>query len=128
MEERVRFILKDYREVEGPFDRIVSVGMFEHVGVPNPGEKGSLSALAGCSETGTAARIPLGERLKKCFGILFGCTRMPRLDGAIAAKNHRYIRKAGPGRGDRSLSWRVGALPIYGATRIEMEGGSIARL
>jgi cyclopropane-fatty-acyl-phospholipid synthase len=22
-------------EIEGPFDRIVSVGMFEHVGVPN---------------------------------------------------------------------------------------------
>ncbi len=35
LEERVRFILKDYREIEGRFDRIVSVGMFEHVGVPN---------------------------------------------------------------------------------------------
>ncbi len=31
--ERVRFELKDYRDVEGSFDRIVSVGMFEHVGV-----------------------------------------------------------------------------------------------
>ena len=30
---RVRFLLKDYRQVTGPFDRIVSVGMFEHVGV-----------------------------------------------------------------------------------------------
>jgi cyclopropane-fatty-acyl-phospholipid synthase len=30
---RVRFELRDYRHVEGPFDRIVSVGMFEHVGV-----------------------------------------------------------------------------------------------
>ncbi|MFW6027660.1 MAG: class I SAM-dependent methyltransferase, partial [bacterium] len=30
---RVDFQLTDYREVEGPFDRIVSVGMFEHVGV-----------------------------------------------------------------------------------------------
>jgi cyclopropane-fatty-acyl-phospholipid synthase len=30
---RVRFELKDYRDVEGQFDRIVSVGMFEHVGV-----------------------------------------------------------------------------------------------
>jgi cyclopropane-fatty-acyl-phospholipid synthase len=29
----VRFELKDYREVCGRFDRIVSVGMFEHVGV-----------------------------------------------------------------------------------------------
>jgi cyclopropane-fatty-acyl-phospholipid synthase len=28
-----RFLLQDYREVTGPFDRIVSVGMFEHVGV-----------------------------------------------------------------------------------------------
>jgi cyclopropane-fatty-acyl-phospholipid synthase len=27
--------LMDYRDVEGPFDRIVSVGMFEHVGRPN---------------------------------------------------------------------------------------------
>jgi cyclopropane-fatty-acyl-phospholipid synthase len=31
--ERVRFLLKDYRELDGRFDRIVSVGMFEHVGV-----------------------------------------------------------------------------------------------
>lgn len=29
----VDFRLVDYRDVEGPFDRIVSVGMFEHVGV-----------------------------------------------------------------------------------------------
>jgi cyclopropane-fatty-acyl-phospholipid synthase len=32
--DRVRFELIDYRDVEGPFDRIVSVGMFEHVGQP----------------------------------------------------------------------------------------------
>jgi cyclopropane-fatty-acyl-phospholipid synthase len=31
--DRVRFHLMDYREVNGCFDRIVSVGMFEHVGV-----------------------------------------------------------------------------------------------
>ncbi len=30
---RARFLLQDYRKVQGPFDRIVSVGMFEHVGV-----------------------------------------------------------------------------------------------
>lgn len=30
---RSRFRLEDYRKVHGPFDRIVSVGMFEHVGV-----------------------------------------------------------------------------------------------
>lgn len=33
--DRVRFELLDYREVRGTFDRIVSVGMFEHVGPPN---------------------------------------------------------------------------------------------
>lgn len=32
---QVNFALTDYRDVKGPFDRIVSVGMFEHVGVPN---------------------------------------------------------------------------------------------
>ena len=28
-----KFFIEDYRDVTGPFDRIVSVGMFEHVGV-----------------------------------------------------------------------------------------------
>lgn len=32
--DRVRFDLRDYRQVDGKFDRIVSVGMFEHVGQP----------------------------------------------------------------------------------------------
>ncbi len=30
---QVEFRLEDYRKITGPFDRIVSVGMFEHVGV-----------------------------------------------------------------------------------------------
>ena len=38
LSDRVRFRLQDYREVEGPFDRIVSVGMFEHVGKRNYAE------------------------------------------------------------------------------------------
>ncbi len=33
LEERLHFALEDYREIEGPYDRIVSVGMFEHVGL-----------------------------------------------------------------------------------------------
>jgi len=33
--EHVRFLLRDYREMEGEFDRIVSIGMFEHVGLPH---------------------------------------------------------------------------------------------
>ncbi|MGQ0675137.1 MAG: class I SAM-dependent methyltransferase [Rhodospirillales bacterium] len=35
LESRVRFELLDYRQADGQFDRIVSVGMFEHVGVPH---------------------------------------------------------------------------------------------
>jgi cyclopropane-fatty-acyl-phospholipid synthase len=33
--DRVRFELMDYRDMDRRFDRIVSVGMFEHVGVPH---------------------------------------------------------------------------------------------
>lgn len=35
--DRVTFELMDYRAMTGQFDRIVSVGMFEHVGAPNFG-------------------------------------------------------------------------------------------
>jgi cyclopropane-fatty-acyl-phospholipid synthase len=34
LQNRVKFELADYRTLEGRFDRIVSVGMFEHVGTP----------------------------------------------------------------------------------------------
>ncbi len=34
LEDRCRFELVDYRKLGGTFDRIVSVGMFEHVGAP----------------------------------------------------------------------------------------------
>ena len=37
LEDRVSFELTDYRAIGGQFDRIVSVGMFEHVGTPNFG-------------------------------------------------------------------------------------------
>ena len=35
MADQVEFHLQDYREHEGVYDRIVSVGMFEHVGKRN---------------------------------------------------------------------------------------------
>ncbi len=35
LEDKVEFRLQDYRHVNETFDRIVSVGMFEHVGVPH---------------------------------------------------------------------------------------------
>jgi cyclopropane-fatty-acyl-phospholipid synthase len=34
LENQVRFHLRDYREEQGQYDRIVSIGMFEHVGRP----------------------------------------------------------------------------------------------
>ncbi len=34
LSDRARFYLRDYREETGRYDRIVSVGMFEHVGLP----------------------------------------------------------------------------------------------
>ena len=35
LDKAVRFELRDYREIEGRFDRVVSIGMFEHVGKAN---------------------------------------------------------------------------------------------
>lgn len=34
LQDRVRFLLQDYREHAGRYDRVISVGMFEHVGAP----------------------------------------------------------------------------------------------
>ncbi|HUX78785.1 MAG TPA: cyclopropane-fatty-acyl-phospholipid synthase family protein [Alphaproteobacteria bacterium] len=33
LEDRIRFYLRDYRQEQGRYDRIISVGMFEHVGI-----------------------------------------------------------------------------------------------
>jgi cyclopropane-fatty-acyl-phospholipid synthase len=38
LSDRVRFYLRDYREDTGEYDRIVSVGMFEHVGINHYGQ------------------------------------------------------------------------------------------
>lgn len=32
LQDRIRIVLKDYRDLEGKFDKFVSIGMFEHVG------------------------------------------------------------------------------------------------
>jgi len=38
LEDKVKFFIRDYREEAAEYDRIVSVGMFEHVGVRHYGE------------------------------------------------------------------------------------------
>ena len=35
LQERIEIRLQDYRDIQGPFDRITSVGMIEHVGLKN---------------------------------------------------------------------------------------------
>lgn len=35
LSDRVKFYVRDYREEKAQYDRIVSIGMFEHVGVPH---------------------------------------------------------------------------------------------
>ncbi len=46
LQNRVEIKLQDYRELDGKFDRIVSVGMLEHVGVPHyPEYFGKVSEL-----------------------------------------------------------------------------------
>ena len=35
LSDKLRFEMMDYRDVGGEFDRVVSIGMFEHVGVPH---------------------------------------------------------------------------------------------
>jgi len=57
--DRVKFELMDYRDVTGPFDRIVNVGLIEHLGTPHyPG------FFAKCRELLT----PDGMMLSHCCG------------------------------------------------------------
>jgi cyclopropane-fatty-acyl-phospholipid synthase len=66
--DRVTFFEKDYRELQGRFDRVVSVGMMEHVGVAhfddyfstvrrllNPGGYAMIHAIGRMSPPGTTA-------------------------------------------------------------------------
>lgn len=55
-----KFLLKDYRELEGPFDRIVSVGMFEHVGIGHYPEFFSKAATL-LKDDGTAVLHSIGR-------------------------------------------------------------------
>ena len=35
LEDQVKIELRDYRELDGEYDKIASIGMYEHVGIPN---------------------------------------------------------------------------------------------
>jgi len=54
----VKFELKDYREVEGQFDRIVSVGMFQGVG---PRQTARITSCGGSREAPSGLKGPKGK-------------------------------------------------------------------
>lgn len=93
---RVRFELRDYREIEGSFDRIVSVGMFEHVGI---GHYDSFFAKikALLTEDGVALLHSIGHRsppgttspwLRK---YIFPGAYAPALSEVLAAVERQYL-------------------------------------
>ncbi|PPQ28039.1 SAM-dependent methyltransferase [Rhodopila globiformis] len=60
LQDRVRFELMDYRQVDETFDRIVSVGMFEHVGISHYHEY--FNTVARClDESGVALIHAIGR-------------------------------------------------------------------
>jgi len=95
LSDRVEFRFQDYREVEGLFDRIVSIGMFEHVGRAN--YDAFFSACA--------------ERLDR--------------DGVMLLHTHRLDAAAGPDQSldhQIHLPGRPSALPV-GDRRLGRAGG-----
>ncbi|WP_129793598.1 cyclopropane-fatty-acyl-phospholipid synthase family protein [Sphingosinicella sp. CPCC 101087] len=77
--DRVKFELKDYREVEGQFDRITSVGLIEHLGTPH-----------------YPTFFAHTHRLLKPDGVMFShcCGRMGR-GGTTDAWTRKYIFPGG---------------------------------
>ena len=58
LSDRVRFHLRDYREETGTYDRIVSVGMFEHVGILH--FQDFFNTVKGLLEEDGVVRLPAG--------------------------------------------------------------------
>ena len=106
--DRVRFELIDYRDVEGPFDRIVSVGLIEHLGTPHyPGFFAGMGKLL----------APDGVMVSHCCGRM-GATRRHRpVDTAVHLPGRlhpRAVRTRDAGRAARLHRQRGGgaALPL----------------
>lgn len=77
--DRVQFLLKDYRHLNDRFDRIVSVGMFEHVGVGHFAEY-----FRKCRELLTEDGVMLLHSINRSDG-----------PGSTSAWVHRYIFPGG---------------------------------
>ena len=86
--DRVGFLLMDYRKVEGTFDRVVSVGMFEHVG-PQQEDRQRF----GLGRTGTVAHH--AARRATAPDPQIPCRRTARRVGATPAGARHHVRFAG---------------------------------
>ncbi|MEM9273174.1 MAG: cyclopropane fatty acyl phospholipid synthase [Cyanobacteria bacterium P01_F01_bin.143] len=63
----IKFLLQDYRKLQGKFDRVVSVGMFEHVGYKN--YRQFMEVVEGClEEEGLFLLHTIGNRYSVTYG------------------------------------------------------------
>ncbi len=63
----IEFLLQDYRQLQGRFDRVVSVGMFEHVGYKN--YRQFMQVVANClKEDGLLLLHTIGNRYSVTYG------------------------------------------------------------
>ena len=135
--DRVRFYLRDYREESGRYDRIVSVGMFEHVGVNQyPAFFGKLSALL--APDGVALLHSIGRMdgpgatnpwLRKYIfpgGYVAGPVRGRAARRAGAAVDHRYRDPAAALRRDAARLARAGSSAIATASARSTTSASAA--
>lgn len=95
--DRVRFELMDYRDVRGPFDRIVSVGLIEHLGTPHyPGffqHMGTLLAADGVMVSHCCGRMgPPGATDRWTRKYIFPGGYIPALSELVTqAERHGFI-------------------------------------
>jgi len=94
--DRVKFELIDYRTLTGRFDRIVSVGMFEHVGVPHYrtyfGKVRELLTEDGCALIHTIGRVsPPSFTDSFTAKYIFPGGYIPALSEAMAASEREHL-------------------------------------
>lgn len=96
LQDRIDFRLMDYRQVSESFDRIVSVGMFEHVGVPHYREffhtVHQILAPDGIALIHTIGRAtPPGATSPFITKYIFPGGYVPAMSEAIAAVEHENL-------------------------------------
>lgn len=106
LSEKIQIRLMDYRDISGKFDRITSVGMFEHVGLKNLPEyfakiaslltDDGLALNHGITTTNTdhsTARYGAGEFIEQ---YVFPRGELPHIGRALSDQNKRIRSLASP--------------------------------